>query len=258
MNNKNVPYCILHLPHSSIKIPKEDIETFVLDDALIENELLKMTDRFTDELFKFDDQRVSSLVFPVSRLIVDVERFPDDNDEPMAAQGMGVVYSKTHDAKPLRNERIMPHVLENLISKYYHPHHLALENLVENALNQFEKVIVIDCHSFPSHPLACDLDQSLDRPEICIGTDDFHTPTKLVNFVKSYWELQGFSIDINRPYAGTLVPLKFYKKDNRVTSMMVEIRRNLYMDEEKGHKNKNFENLQSCCSNLISQILATF
>ena len=258
MNNKNVPYCILHLPHSSFKIPKEDSETFVLDDRLIENELLKMTDRFTDELFKFDDKRFSSLAFPVSRLIVDVERFPDDNDEPMAAHGMGVVYSKTHDGKPLRNERFKPHMRENLISKYYHPHHLALENLVENALSQFEKVIVIDCHSFPSHPLPCDLDQSLDRPEICIGTDDFHTPSKLVHFVKSFWEFQGFSIDINRPYAGTLVPLKFYNKDNRVTSMMVEIRRNLYMDEEKGHKNRNFENVQSCCRNLISQILATF
>ena len=141
---------------------------------------------------------------------------------------------------------------------YYHPHHLALENLVENALKQFAKVIVIDCHSFPSHPLPCDLDQSLNRPEICIGTDDFHTPVKLVNFVKSYWEHQGFSIDINMPYAGTLVPLKYYIKDSRVSSMMVEIRRNLYMDEETGLKNKNFENVQFCCRNLISQILDTF
>jgi N-formylglutamate amidohydrolase len=71
-------------------------------------------------------------------------------------------------------------------------------------------------------------------------------------------EQQGFSVDINKPYAGTLVPLKFYAKDKRVTSIMIEIRRDLYMDEQTGLKNENFENIEVCCRNLISQILTNF
>jgi N-formylglutamate deformylase len=48
-----------------------------------------MTDAWTDEIvarIAFDATRV---IFPVSRLVVDPERFPDDADEPMAARGIG-------------------------------------------------------------------------------------------------------------------------------------------------------------------------
>jgi hypothetical protein len=41
-------------------------------------------------------------VFPVSRLVVDPERFVDDATEPMAACGMGVIYTQTSQRMPLR------------------------------------------------------------------------------------------------------------------------------------------------------------
>ncbi len=42
------------------------------------------------------------MVFPVSRLVVDPERFEKDDEEPMAARGMGVVYELTSHGQPLR------------------------------------------------------------------------------------------------------------------------------------------------------------
>jgi hypothetical protein len=54
-----------------------------------------MTDAFTAELFPPSALEAQRFVFPVSRLVCDVERFPHDADEPMAARGMGAVYSAT-------------------------------------------------------------------------------------------------------------------------------------------------------------------
>jgi N-formylglutamate amidohydrolase len=61
-----------------------------------------MTDAFTDELFAPTSFEAARVVFPVSRMVCDVERFPDGADEPMALRGMGAVYVKTTDGRPLR------------------------------------------------------------------------------------------------------------------------------------------------------------
>lgn len=44
-----------------------------------------MTDAHTDRLFDIDE--AGKIVFPVSRLVVDAERFSDDRLEPMAERG---------------------------------------------------------------------------------------------------------------------------------------------------------------------------
>ena len=75
---------MIHVPHSSTLVPKEDMKNFIGDE--LEGELLRMTDHYCDDLFKC---KHDMLVFPYSRLVCDVERFKDDKDEPMAAIGMG-------------------------------------------------------------------------------------------------------------------------------------------------------------------------
>ena len=50
---------------------------------------------------------------------------------------------------------------------------------VNNILKKDNKVIIIDCHSFPKYPLPYELNQVRERAEICIGTDEFHTPNLL-------------------------------------------------------------------------------
>ena len=66
---------ILHIPHSSRVIPEELRNQFVLSDDELSAELRLMTDAFTDELFTLPGATV--VRFPFSRLVVDVERFPD-------------------------------------------------------------------------------------------------------------------------------------------------------------------------------------
>jgi N-formylglutamate deformylase len=86
---------ILHIPRSSRQVPAEERQAIRLDDAAISSELLRMTDAYTDELFPLTPVEAARLVFPVSRLVCDVERFPTDENEPMAARGMGAIYIRT-------------------------------------------------------------------------------------------------------------------------------------------------------------------
>jgi len=232
---------ILHIPHSSVKIPDQFRNHIVLSDVELAAELLLMTDMFTEEIYSLPE--AIAIRFPISRLIVDVERLPDDTEEPMNKVGMGIVYNQTAYGKKLKRV-LQPQEISDLVSKYYKTHHQRLLNEVKTELEKYDKALIIDCHSFPSHPLPCDMDQSFPRPQFCIGTDPFHTPIELKQMIEISIKKMGYDVRINQPYKGTLIPMEFYRKDPRVTSIMIEINRRLYMDETTGMKKNTFESIK--------------
>ena len=113
---------VFHIPHSATAIPDHVRPHLLLDPEALERELLRMTDRYTDRLFDVPGICAERVVFPVSRLVVDPERFVDDAQESMAAGGMGVVYEKTASLEPLRKPPSTEE-REALIDRYYRPHH---------------------------------------------------------------------------------------------------------------------------------------
>ena len=96
------PWVVLHIPHNSTLIPANVRDQFTLSDAELNDEIKKMTDHHTQDLFGQGVCSSQIVASPVSRLVVDVERFEDGILEPMSSVGMGVVYTQTNDAKTLR------------------------------------------------------------------------------------------------------------------------------------------------------------
>ncbi len=82
---------VLHIPHASLVVPDPVRKQFLVPDEVLERELLRLTDRYTDDLFQFDGE-AASVIAAASRLVVDVERFEDDAHEPMSKRGMGAIY----------------------------------------------------------------------------------------------------------------------------------------------------------------------
>jgi N-formylglutamate deformylase len=248
---------IANIPHSSTSIPNHIRTSLLLNDDELHQELLRMTDRYTDELFS----RVTTvggtcLVYGVSRLVVDPERFEDDAEENMSKKGMGVIYTKTSDGQPLRNS-VTNMERKQLLDAYYRPYHKRFHEEVQRFLDRFNTCMIIDCHSFPSAPLPFE-DASKKRPDICIGTSDFHTSSTLIDSIMNYCEKNNMTIAINEPFAGTYVPMKFYEKDRRVFSVMIEVNRRLYLDEMTGDKSNSYEDTKKVIDELIDTLIATF
>ena len=246
-----IPLMLLHIPHSSTIIPEAVRGQFVVDATGMSQEILAMTDWYTDELFALEG--AAAVIYPQSRLVTDPERFPDDADEPMSGRGMGIVYTKTSQGKPLRR-LITAKERATCIRDYYEPHHARLSALVDEALIAHGQCLIIDAHSFPSRPLPCDLNQKPNRPEICIGTDAFHTPTASVALAIQVFTAAGWTVGVDDPYSGALVPMGIYKRDQRVTSLMVEVNRELYMNESTGKKLVGYDifrtKFQACLARL--------
>lgn len=190
------------------------------------------------------------LVFPISRLICDVERFASDDDEPMAKRGMGAIYTQTSRDEMLRVPPDAAH-REALLNRWYWPHHVLLDRVVNDVIERSGICLIVDCHSFSSVALPLELDQTSDRADTCVGTDPFHTPSSIGDAIAAAAKAEGYSVAVDAPFAGALVPLSFYRKDPRVLSVMIEVNRRRYMDENSGAKKQSFEDVRSTVGRLI-------
>jgi N-formylglutamate deformylase len=239
------PPLFLHLPHASSVIPEGCWEDFLVGAEELAVEQLRLEDRFTEELFGAGWPAAQAWTAPVSRLVVDVERFRSDDLESCAEIGMGAVYVRGTRGQALR--RPDPDRREVLLKTYYDPHHRACEDATAQALATWGRCVVLDAHSYPTGPLPTQRPDA-PQPEIGLGTDTFHTPPALRELAQKYFVDHGLVVGVDEPFNGTFVPTCFWRHDPRVHSLMVEVRRDLYMNQATGAKNAGFTRIQTLLS----------
>ncbi|TVQ49007.1 MAG: N-formylglutamate amidohydrolase [Saprospirales bacterium] len=135
---------------------------------------------------------------------------------------------------------VTPDLREKILSEYYWQHHRHLSKAVDNELKNFGKALIIDCHSYPSVPLRRDLDKNPNRPDFNIGTDPYHTPKELIDLSVSFFKEAGYTLGIDWPYKGSIVPLEHYHKNKNVQTIMLEINRGLYLNEPCNEKSESY------------------
>jgi N-formylglutamate deformylase len=222
---------LLHVPHGSRTVPPDVRAGLLLDDAALERELDLITDARTQDIAGLAARMAAvtpwRFVNERSRLVVDPERFPDEREE-MRAAGMGAVYTRTTQRAPLRPEP--PAGEADLLATYFHPYAEAMTRAVDDRLAATGRAVIIDVHSYPSRALPYELHGTGPRPAVCLGTDPFHTAETLVSSAREAFAPLGGTA-LNTPFAGTYVPLRHYGKDARVGALMLELRRDVYLDE---------------------------
>jgi len=240
-------FVVLHIPHTSLVIPEFYRKTILLNDKQLAREMQRMTDIFCDELYDAPEF-TNRLIAPVSRFVCDMERFRDDRYEICAKWGKGLMYTKTSDGRRLRK---YDEALRNqILAELYDPHHEKLTTMVQQALDKYGKCLVIDCHSFPAKTsIPSKTVKKLNYADFDIGTDSYHTPTELRDLLCEKVQEFGHTVKVNKPFAGAITPMKFYGKDKRVFSVMIETNRKLY--ERNMKKSHGFIKTRDICHGLM-------
>ncbi len=214
---------VLHVPHAGVDIPAWTRPHLLLDDATLAAEVAALTDHGTGEIAAAAARAARTrpwlLVNPVSRFVVDVERFPDEREE-MAAVGMGAVY--THGTRGQRIRDDDPAHRDALLAAFYAPWAEAVETLVAQRIAATGGCVLIDVHSYAPDPLPYERHGGGPRPPVCLGTDPVHTPAWLVAAARAAF---GAGVALDTPFSGAYVPLSRHGTDPRVSALMVEIRR---------------------------------
>lgn len=222
-NSASTPV-ILHAPHGGRTIPPEHLASFLVSAAELEAEKDLMTDHHTNTLVEAVTG-ASAIINDLSRFAVDVERFPDETEE-MNAVGMGVLYMHGSARQEIRRVSAAE---EAPLMAYFASYSRRFTELVDATLAQHGRAVIIDVHSYPQHELPYELHGGGPRAPLCIGSDPFHASEEFLRAVsESFSHLDSAA---NTPFAGAYVPLKHYQTDARVSSVMLEIRRDVYLDE---------------------------
>ena len=238
---------MVHIPHASVDIPQQYRQAILLSEKQLWRETRRMTDSYCDELYGADEfpNRVAARL---SRLVCDVERFRDDDKEPRAKVGQGLMY--THTVYGRRIRKYDEVLRETILREIYDPHHERLTTAVDDALERYGKCLIIDGHSFYASTLIKPWGL-LSRPDFDIGTDPYHTPAGLSAAILSKAKELGYKAKFNTPFEGAITPMKHYNKDKRVFSVMLETNRKLYMDEAVMTKSPDFEKTRETCQALM-------
>lgn len=249
-------FVVFHIPHDSKEVPPLARAGLSINDSDLALELRKLTDHETARLLAYGVPSNQVVRAPVSRLVVDCERFSEDRLEPMAAKGMGAVYMRGFAGRVLR-QSILDSERQFLLDTWYWPHHAQLVSTTQRLLDQCGHVLVVDAHSFSATRLPYEVSQESCRPDICIGTDAFHTSKCLEEaFVKSFRDDGVFSVEVNKPFSGALVPLPYFLKNKAVSALMIEVNRGLYWDEASGTAKVSFEEVACRIRNCICAAIA--
>ena len=219
---------ILHIPHASTSIPN-DFRVDYTDFTHAEECANVIADHGTCELADYVSSKseVIRVDFPFSRVFCDVERF-DSDEEEMNSVGMGVLYTHSHTGREIR----IPSNPDS-IKRYYYEHHEKLNKECVTVIEKNGSVLFVDIHSFSDEALPYELHKDLKRPDICIGVEEYHLSKKDIDILINTIEEYGYTVAVNQPFIGCLIPGDYYLKDERVRGFMFEMNKRLLPELEK-------------------------
>lgn len=235
---------LVHVPHSSLKIPKSFWKYCLIEKKDLYKENYFLCDNYVN---KFIPKKCKKIVFKYSRMFCDVERFIDDNKEIMFKKGMGVIYTKTSTGKLFLNYN--EEYKELVIKKYYDKHHNKLNKITNRIINKHNKCIIVDLHSF-SDKLVYNIKKLKNNPDICIGFDKEYCDEYIIKYTMDYFKSYGYSVKYNYPYKGSIVP---DIKNKHIKSIMIEINKRIYMNENRINKIK-YKKLKKILNNYFKQL----
>lgn len=220
-NSDNNRYpVVVSIPHSGAYVP-EDIRSAMLPGALLPN-----TDWFLKELYAFlPGMGITVISSNISRYVIDLNR---DKIEDVNGKDFWTTLVYTHNTfeKPLYPFPVRPDEIQERIEKYHAPYHTAMESLIESKLQVFDKILLLDLHSFCVDFLeGADEDISLSNYE-----NQSSTPES-IEALRRVLDDQGYKVGVNI-IRGRYI-LKNYKRlfGDKINCIQMELRYSQYIGD---------------------------
>jgi N-formylglutamate amidohydrolase len=164
---------IQSIPHAGLDVPDELRPILNIDDVTIYNEC----DLWAEQLFDFDHPTLSpamvtkaepgtagKVVMNIARVLIDVNRAPDDLSNPD-----GPVKTQTSYGDPIYRTPLDLSAKRRLLERYWQPYHDSLDQLLHQKAGR--TTLFLDCHNMAQQGPTAYGDPGQPRPLICISNN---------------------------------------------------------------------------------------
>lgn len=204
---------IFSFPHSGTFVP-EDIRQTLKDEVLLTN-----SDWFLKELYSF----IPELGFTTIQNNINYH-VADPNDHHYNAILQNNAFGQSLYERSLNEEQIQQRVIN-----FYQPYHDKLQQLIDDKLEVFDQIYLIDLHSFSHYPGF----EMMSPADFVIGNDyDSTSPDKIKNWLINELKQRKYTVSDNFPFTGGHIT-KHYGSNDNIHTLHVEIRYNRYIDDRE-------------------------
>ena len=256
-------------PHSGRAYPEEFLQAIQLD----AHEIRKSEDSFVDEIFSSVTNYGAPLLKALlPRAFIDPNREPYELDpmmfseplpdfvnkrSPRVAVGLGTIAKLVANGSEIYSKKLSFTEANRRIDNFYRPYHKALEELINITQNQFNRCILIDCHSMPSVGGPMENDAGRHRQvDFIIGDAHGRSCSRaLTILVEETLREMGYSVMRNTPYSGGFITQFYGNPRDGIHVLQLEINRSIFMDEKLLKKKRNIEQISKKIEKATKSIL---
>lgn len=198
---------IISIPHSGSYIPTS------MKNKLKKEVILPNTDWYLSSLYTFlDSLGYTIIINHVNRYVIDVNRNVDEKKG--TSYKTNTVYTHTTQGDEMYNIPITEKEIQERIKNYYIPYHQLLKKAIKEKLKFFNKVYIIDLHSF-----------GLDYGADVILGNNFNESCSLEvsNFFKNSFLKNGFRVKENSPFTGGYITKNYGEKEHNCEAIQIEL-----------------------------------
>ncbi|MBE9177786.1 N-formylglutamate amidohydrolase [Oculatella sp. LEGE 06141] len=206
---------IASLPHSGLLVPQDIADQ--LEPSY--QHYLPNQDWHLDKLYDFlPGLGITVLQAIYSRYVVDLNRSPN---EPLFGNfWQSIIAEKTAFNVPLYQTLPSQQEIQQRVEHYYHPYHDRLQSLLNQFMEQFGRVYLLDLHSF----------FGLIEDEICLGNGNGKScGDRFISSAEAAFCSKGYQVVRNKVFSGGYIT-QHYGQLPQVEALQVEVRYPVYLN----------------------------
>ncbi len=209
---------IANIPHSGLFVPEDIAAQFTTEHL----KSLPNSDWHLDKLYDFlPNLGITVLQATHNRYVVDLNR---QAKEPFFGSfWSSVIPENTAFNKPIYQNKPSQEQIEARVEKYYLPYHHQLKSVLQEKIEEFGLVYLLDLHSF------C----GLINDDVCLGNVNNQTCSDLlISTVDKCFASQGLQVVRNKTFTGGYITRHYGEMPN-VESLQIEVRYHVYLRENQ-------------------------
>ena len=204
----------------------------------------------------------------VPRAYLDLNRAPDELDpavidgisraphNPRVSSGLGVIPRVVAGGRAIYRGKLPLSEAEARLTRFWHPYHRALRDLIDSTHARFGMAVLIDCHSMPHEAIESHARPGIPLPDVVLG-DRFGAAAgiEITSAIEAAFVAGGFRVARNTPFAGAFIAQSYGRPSAGRHVVQVEINRSLYMDEARIEPHPDFDIFRARLAGVIAQIV---